>query len=72
MEPTSQHRHPLSKRDFALLALDDVAYVKPEPHEGRAGYAIHAADGTPIGWSEEREIAFAAVVQHEMEPVSVH
>lgn len=68
----NQHPRALSTREFALLAMDDVAYVKPERHDGRAGFAIHAADGTRIGWSEERDVALAAVLQHEMEPVSVH
>jgi hypothetical protein len=72
MEQTIHQLRGLSPRDFALLALDHIAYVKPEPLEGRAGFAIHAADGTQLGWSEERDVALAAIVQHEMEPVSVH
>ena len=55
-----------------LIADERLAYVKPWKVEGRPGFAIHAADGTPIGWFEDREVAFAAVRQHDLEPVSVH
>jgi hypothetical protein len=40
--------------------------------EGRPGFAVHASDGTPIGWYDDRAVAFAAVRQHDLEPVSVH
>ena len=56
----------------AIHADDRIAYIKPFTVEGRAGFAIHAADGTPIGWCEKREVAFAAVRQQDLEPVSVH
>ncbi len=56
-----------------VVALDDrIAFIKPWTVEGRPGFAIHAADGTPIGWYENRDVAFAAVRQHNLEPVSVH
>jgi hypothetical protein len=72
MQTIGSNPRTLSSRDFALLAMDHIAYVRPENLEGRDGFGIHAADGTQIGWSEERAIAFAAVIQHDMEPVSVH
>jgi len=57
----------------AALHVDSrIAYIKFLAVEGRAGYAIHAADGTPIGWCERRDVAFAAVRQQNLEPVSVH
>jgi len=72
MHTIIQHARTLSDREFAVLAMDDLAFVKPQPENGTPGFAIYAADGTQIGWSERREVAFAAVVQHDMEPVSVH
>jgi hypothetical protein len=39
---------------------------------GVAAFSIHAADGTQIGIAPNRDVAFAAVVQHELEPVSLH
>jgi len=49
-----------------------VAYVRPAVVEGQKVYAIHSADGSEIGMMAGRDVAFAAVKQHDMEPVSVH
>ena len=57
---------------FVALGVDRLAYVRPAVVEGRTVYAIHNADGNEIGVMAERDIAFAAVKQHDMEPVSVH
>ncbi len=57
---------------MSLIADDRMAYIKPFEVEGRSGYAIHVADGTPVGWFEERDVAVAAARQHDLEPVSVH
>jgi hypothetical protein len=62
----------ISTRDFASLGLHDVAYVKPVEAEGKTAYSIYAADGTEMGMVHDREVAFAAVRQHDLEPVSVH
>lgn len=62
----------LSPSDFAALGVDNLAYVKAVEVEGVTGYAIHAADGTPLTVLTEREVAFAAARQHELEPLSVH
>lgn len=35
-------------------------------------YTVHASDGTPMAVLDNREAAFLAARQHEMEPVSVH
>lgn len=64
-------RH-ISARDFGALGVQDVAYVRPASVNGEAGFAICAADGTPVGFAPERELAFAAVRQHGLEPLSVH
>lgn len=64
-------RH-LSAKDFAAFGMDNFAYVKPVDVNGAVGYAIHAADGTPLTVMPQRDVAFAAVRQHDMEPVSVH
>ena len=36
------------------------------------GYAVHAADGTQIAVLPDRNVAFATVRQHDLEPLSVH
>jgi hypothetical protein len=62
----------ISSKDLALLGVADFAFVKPVSIEGGIVYAIHAADGTQMALMGDREIAFAAVRQHGLEPVSVH
>lgn len=64
-------RH-LSEQQLAALGVSHIAYVKPVMVNGVQGFAIHAADGTPMAVTENRDVAVAAVVQHEMLPVSVH
>lgn len=61
---------PLSQQDFAEFGRTAMAYVKRVDATG--AYAIHAADGTYLWRYADREVAFAALRQHEMEPMSVH
>ena len=64
-------RH-LTEQQLAALGVSHIAYVKPVMVNGMQGFAIHAADGTPMAVAGNREVALAAVVQHEMLPLSVH
>ncbi|MEA2743068.1 MAG: hypothetical protein QOG25_1439 [Acetobacteraceae bacterium] len=64
-------RH-LSEQQLAALGVSHIAYVKPVTVNGVQGFAIHAADGTPMAVAGNREVAVAAVMQHEMMPLSVH
>ena len=67
--PTRQ----ISEAELAALAVNHLAYIKlvPTP-EGPALYEVFNADGTALAKFENRDIAFAAVRQNDMEPVSVH
>jgi hypothetical protein len=62
----------MSDHDLAALGLQEVAYVKPVSVEGNTAYAVHAADGTEIAVMADRDIAFAAIRQNDLRPVSVH
>ena len=62
----------LAARDFRTLGLEQLAYVKPVTVDGEAAFAVYAADGTEIAVMADREIACAAVRQHDLEPLSVH
>lgn len=64
-------RH-LSEQQLAALGVSHIAYVKPVMVNGVQGFAIHAADGTPMAIAGNRDVALAAVMQHEMMPFSVH
>lgn len=69
----------ISPADFALWGLPGLAFVRRiavPMEDGRLadgdGWSIHAADGTRMGVAPSREMAFAAIRQHELEPMSVH
>jgi hypothetical protein len=72
MIQTSEQLRHMTTNDLAMLGVQDIAYVKPVVVDGTAGYAIHAADGTQMALTGDRDIAFAVVRQNELEPVSVH
>jgi len=70
-------RANLPEQDFLALGLRDIAYVKAVAlseggEKGKTVYAIHTADGAAVGAAESRDIAFAAVRQNGLEPVSIH
>ena len=64
-------RH-LTEVELARLGMSQIAYVRPIQLNGTAGFAIHAADGTPMAVTEELSAAVAAIVQHDMIAVPVH
>ena len=64
-------RH-ISAEQLAQLGLQQIAYVKPIMVNGTACFAIHAADGTPMAIAGDRDVAVAAIQQHEMVATQVH
>lgn len=73
MENTELFSEPMSAQDFALLGIQQIAYLKSVPREGIDGFAVYAADGSEIAYiPKSREIALATVRQHDLEPVDVH
>jgi hypothetical protein len=62
----------MSARELALFGMQDLAYIKSVTVDGTHGYAVHAADGTQIAMLADRDVAFATVRQHDLDPVSVH
>ena len=62
----------LSASDLLVFGLNDIAYLKPAEVNGPSVYAIHAADGSQLAFVANREVGFAAMQQHELEPVSLH
>jgi hypothetical protein len=64
-------RH-MTVEQLGALGMSHIAYVKPVVVNGMAGFAIHAADGTPMALADDLATAMAAIVQHEMMPLSVH
>jgi hypothetical protein len=71
------HTHSeMTAQDFLALGLRDLAYVRPASVTDGEGthlvFEIHTADGTPVGAAVSRELAFAAIRQNGLEPLSAH
>jgi hypothetical protein len=64
-------RH-ITSQDLAALGVQNLAFVKRVTVNDEIGYSVHAADGTPMAVMPDRDVAFAAIRQHGLEPVSVH
>lgn len=64
-------RH-ITTAQLAQLGVSRLAYIKPVNVDGEAVFAIHAADGTPMAVAPNRELAWGAIVEHEMVPALVH
>ena len=59
-------------RDVLDDLVDDEGDFSIDVEEDATLYSVHAADGERIALVGDRELAFAAARQHEMNPVSVH
>jgi hypothetical protein len=62
----------LSESDFLMLGNASTAYVKRIETEGVIAYAAHAADGTYITLFADRDVAFEALREYDLDPVSLH
>jgi len=64
-------RAKMSARDFAMWGVEDIAYIREVEVDGKTAWSIFSADGTSIGVAPERDLAFAAARQNDLEPMSV-
>lgn len=64
-------RH-LTPAQLLQLGVSELAYVKQVDLDGDVAFAIHAADGEPMAVAADRDLAVAAILQHEMVPALVH
>ncbi len=69
---TPEYLRVMAERSLAILGLQDFAYVTRVVVDGENVYSIRAADGTMIDVKNDRDLAFAAARQYDLEPVSVH
>lgn len=61
-----------SANEFAYWGMKDFAYIRPVQIEGQPAMAVHAANGTQLAVLETQAAAQVAVLQNDMEPLSVH
>jgi hypothetical protein len=64
-------RH-ITTAQLAQLGVSRLAYIKPVVVGGESVFAIHAADGTPMAVAPNQELAWGAIIEHEMVPALVH
>ncbi|WP_284947025.1 DUF1150 family protein [Acidisoma cladoniae] len=57
---------------LAQLGVSQLAYIKPVTVGGEDVFAIHAADGTPMAVAPNRDLAWGAILEHEMVPAFVN
>ena len=62
----------MNVQDFLTLGLGAVAYIKPVETDGGTLFAVFAANGQQLGLMETPDLARAAVIQNDLEPLSVH
>ena len=72
MNQMNEKLRQITAQEFALLGMQDMAYVRRVTVNDEVGFAIHAADGTEVAVLPDRDVAFATVRQHDLEPLSVH
>ena len=69
---TIERLKAMSTQDFVTLGVNVVAFVKPVRVDSQKGFAICAADGRQMAVVGDRDQAVAAILQNDLEPVSVH
>ncbi|NQU61841.1 MAG: DUF1150 family protein [Rhodospirillales bacterium] len=63
---------PMSAKDFAEWGSGNVAYIRPLDLNGKTIYAMFSANGQQLGLAESLDLAHAAVIQNDLQPVNVH
>lgn len=61
-----------SANEFAYWGMKEFAYIRPIQVEGQPAMAVHAANGTQLAVLDTFAAAQVAVLQNDMEPLSVH
>jgi len=69
---TSDNLRALSPQDFLSYGVQDVAYVREIHVDGKNGYAVHAADGTPLSVMDSLEEALHIIQHNDLESALLH
>ncbi len=59
-------------QDFTEWGLSEVAYIKAVEMDGRTVYAVFAANGQQLGLMENRNAAYAAMFENDLDPIALH
>ena len=58
--------------DLAQMGLAEMAYIRKTLVNDQTVWSIHSAAGHPLGATQSFEQAWAAVKQHDLEPMRVN
>lgn len=58
--------------DFAEWGTEDIAYIKQDMIDNSMMWSIYGAEGTRIGYAQNRDVALAIVSQNDLTAMSVH
>ncbi len=58
--------------DLAQMGLAEMAYIRKTIVNNQPIWSIHSAAGHPLGAAQSFEQAWAAVKQHDLEPMHVN
>ncbi|HLW27914.1 MAG TPA: DUF1150 family protein [Kiloniellales bacterium] len=72
MQNDQQTLRHISQADFATVGVNEVAYVRKVQGDKGELYGIFAADGTQLAVAATCDLAWAAIRQNDMEPLSLH
>mgnify|MGYP005655723103 CR=1 FL=1 len=61
----------LDNIDLRGLGMNHLAYLRKDEMDGIKGFAICAADGSVLGFAPSRAQAIAAIMQNDLELVSL-
>ena len=61
-----------SVKEFAYWGVKEFAYIRPVTVDGQSAMAVHAANGTQLAVLETFWAAQVAVLDNDLEPLSVH
>ena len=58
--------------DFAEWGTEDIAYIKQDMIDNSMMWSIYGAEGTRIGYAQNRDVALAIVSQNDLTAMIVH
>jgi hypothetical protein len=69
---TQSPPRPQDQLDLRAVGMNELAYLRPGQMDGMKGFAICAANGAVIGFAPSWNQAVAAIMQNDMELVTLH
>ncbi|MCB9983763.1 MAG: DUF1150 family protein [Rhodospirillales bacterium] len=67
-----QNLRNISPQDFLSYGMQGVAYVRKIQVDEREGFAVHAADGTPLSVMDSLQEALYLIHHNDMDSALLH